>query len=78
MDETILDAVGNNAELKAKLRIQELEAQVLDIRMKCDELGRENTQLKREINQLKRMPLFVAMVVDVLEDGEVVPPPARK
>ncbi len=71
MDETIIDAIGSDAELKAKLRVQELEAQVLDLRMKCDEIGRENTQLKRENNQLKRMPLFVAMVVDVLENGEV-------
>ena len=49
----------------------ELEAALLDQKVKVDELQKENGQLKRENNQLKRMPLFVAVVVDILENGEI-------
>jgi proteasome regulatory subunit len=71
MEETIINTLPNEGELKLKLKIQEMESQLLDIRVKNDELTKENAQLRRENNQLKRMPLFVAVVVDKLEHGEV-------
>ena len=71
MEETIFNNVSQDGELNLKLKLQELESQLLDIRVKSDELTKENAQLRRENNQLKRMPLFVAVVVDKLENGEV-------
>jgi proteasome regulatory subunit len=71
MDETVVNNPVNEGELKLKLRLQEIEAQVLELKIKNDELLRDNTQLKRENAQLKRMPLFIAVVVDILESGEV-------
>jgi proteasome regulatory subunit len=71
MEET---AAGNTApasELKYQIQLNELEASLLDMKVKVDELTKENGQLKRENNQLKRMPLFVAVVVDILENGEI-------
>ena len=70
MEET---AVNNSSsgELKYQIQINELEAAMLDMKVKVDELIKENGQLKRENNQLKRMPLFVAVVVDILENGEI-------
>ena len=69
MDETAVKT-GSNSELQ-KLQLQELTAQVLDLKMRLETLQRENNQLKRENTQLKRMPLFVASVVDIMENGEV-------
>ncbi len=69
MDETAVKS-GSNSELQ-KLQLQELTAQVLDLKMRIETLQRENNQLKRENTQLKRMPLFVASVVDMMENGEV-------
>jgi proteasome regulatory subunit len=71
MEETIIKNLGNDNELKLNLKIQELEAQMIESRTKTEELIRENAALKRENGQLKRMPLFVAVVVDILPDGEV-------
>jgi proteasome regulatory subunit len=71
MEETIVNNIGNEGELKLKLKLQELESQLLDIRVKSDELLKENASLRRENNQLKRMPLFVAVVIDMLDNGEV-------
>jgi proteasome regulatory subunit len=71
MEETIFNNVSQDGELKLKLKLQDLESQLLDVRVKSDELTKENAQLRRENNQLKRMPLFVAVVVDKLENGEV-------
>jgi proteasome regulatory subunit len=71
MEET---AAGTSAPvngLKYQIQINELEASLLEMKVKADELTKENAQLKRENNQLKRMPLFVAVVVDILENGEV-------
>jgi proteasome regulatory subunit len=71
MEET---AAGNTApasELKYQIQLNELEASLLEVKVKVDELTKENGQLKRENNQLKRMPLFVAVVVDILENGEI-------
>jgi len=70
MEETVLTQ-GGDSELTSKLKMQDLESQLLDQKVKNEELGRENAQLRRENNQLKRMPLFVAVVVDILEKGEV-------
>lgn len=71
MEETIVNNIGNEGELKLKLKLQELESQLLDLRVKSDELLKENASLRRENNQLKRMPLFVAVVIDKLDNGEV-------
>ncbi|MDD1672555.1 MAG: proteasome-activating nucleotidase [Methanomicrobiales archaeon] len=70
MDETAVNSSGSNNEIQ-KLQVQELTAQVLDLKMKLETLQRENNQLRRENSQLKRMPLFVASVVDMMENGEV-------
>jgi len=71
MEDTAVGSVGAEGELKWQIRVNELEAQLLDLRVKNDEIQKENFQLKRENSQLKRMPLFVAMVVDLIGDGEV-------
>ncbi len=71
MEETIIKNLGNDNELKLNLKIQELEAQMIESRTRVEELIRENAALKRENGQLKRMPLFVAVVVDILPDGEI-------
>ncbi|MEI6293669.1 MAG: proteasome-activating nucleotidase [Methanomicrobiales archaeon] len=71
MEETVINNPLNEGELKLKLRLQDIEAQLLEVKIKNDELLRDNTQLKRENAQLKRMPLFIAVVVDILENGEV-------
>ncbi len=71
MEESVINNPVNEGELKLKLRVQEVEAQILELKIKNDELLRDNTQLKRENAQLKRMPLFIAVVIDVLENGEV-------
>jgi proteasome regulatory subunit len=71
MEETVINNPVNEGELKLKLRLQDIEAQLLEVKIKNDELLRDNTQLKRENAQLKRMPLFIAVVVDVLENGEI-------
>jgi proteasome regulatory subunit len=71
MEESVINNPTNEGELKLKLRVQEVEAQLLELKIKNDELLRDNTQLKRENAQLKRMPLFIAVVIDILENGEV-------
>src|SRR5512136_3267697 len=71
MEETAVNNSASSAELKYQIQINELEAAMLDLKVKADELAKENGQLKRENNQLKRMPLFVAVVVDILGNGEV-------
>ncbi|HVP94044.1 MAG TPA: proteasome-activating nucleotidase [Methanoregulaceae archaeon] len=71
MEESVINNPVNEGELKLKLRVQEVEAQILELKIKNDELLRDNTQLKRENAQLKRMPLFIAVVIDILENGEV-------
>src|SRR5512147_2084179 len=70
MEETAVNN-ASSGELKYQIQINELEASLLDMKVKVDELTKENGQLKRENNQLKRMPLFVAVVVDILENGEI-------
>jgi len=71
MEETAASTTAPASELKYQIQLNELEASLLDMKVKVDELTKENGQLKRENNQLKRMPLFVAVVVDVLENGEI-------
>ncbi|MGD0081359.1 MAG: proteasome-activating nucleotidase [Methanoregula sp.] len=71
MEETAVNTTAPSHELKYQIQVNELEAALLDLKVKVDELQKENGQLKRENNQLKRMPLFVAVVVDILENGEI-------
>jgi len=71
MEETAVNTSAPQNELKYQLQLNELEATLLDLKVKVDDLQKENGQLKRENNQLKRMPLFVAVVVDILENGEI-------
>jgi proteasome regulatory subunit len=71
MEETAVNNSASSGELKYQLQLNELEAALLDLKVKADELQKENGQLKRENNQLKRMPLFVAVVVDILPTGEI-------
>jgi proteasome regulatory subunit len=70
MEETIFNASSGDTDLSG-LQIQDLKAKLLDLKMKNDLLHKENNQLKRENSQLKRPPLFVAVVLDVLDNGEV-------
>jgi proteasome regulatory subunit len=71
MEETAVNNTAPQSELKYQIQLNELEASLLDMKVKVDELTKENGQLKRENNQLKRMPLFVAVVVDILENGDI-------
>ena len=71
MEETAVNNTASSPELKYQIQVNELEAALLDLKVKVDDLQKENGQLKRENNQLKRMPLFVAVVVDILENGEI-------
>ncbi|MGA2121911.1 MAG: proteasome-activating nucleotidase [Methanoregula sp.] len=71
MEEIAVNTSASSGELKYQIQLNELEAALLDLKVKADELQKENGQLKRENNQLKRMPLFVAVVVDILENGEI-------
>jgi len=70
MDETLGSNPGSEYEMLA-LQIQDLKAQILDYKLKNELLEKELLQLRKENGQLKRMPLFVAAVVDVLDNGEV-------
>ena len=70
MDETVGSSPGTEHDM-LNLQIQDLKAQILDYRLKNELLEKEVMQLRKENGQLKRVPLFVAAVVDVLENGEV-------
>jgi proteasome regulatory subunit len=70
MDETIGNTPGSEHDMLT-LQIQDLKAQILDYKLKNELLEKELLQLRKENSQLKRVPLFVAVVVDVLENGEV-------
>ena len=70
MDETIGSTPGSEHDMLT-LQIQELKAQILDYKLKNELLEKELLQLRKENAQLKRVPLFVAAVVDVLDNGEV-------
>jgi len=65
------DNVMRDQSLAYQIRLQELEAQNLELSIRTDELFKENVVLKRENSQLKRMPLFVAVVVDIFQSGEI-------
>lgn len=71
MEETAVKNTAPSSEINYQIQINELEASLLEMKVKADELVKENGQLKRENNQLKRMPLFVAVIVDILENGEI-------
>ena len=70
MDDSIIEPTSTESDI-AKIQMAELRAQVSDLKMKIDLQNKEIGQLKRENSQLKRPPLFVALVMDVLESGEV-------
>jgi proteasome regulatory subunit len=65
------DPLVRDQSLIYQIRLHELEAQNLELSIRTEELFKENAILKRENGQLKRMPLFVAMVVDVFPSGEL-------
>ena len=65
------DNLIRDQSLAYQIRLQELEAQNLELSIRSEELFKENTVLKRENGQLKRMPLFVAAVVDIFPSGEI-------
>jgi len=65
------DHLMRDQSLAYQIRLQELEAQNLELSIRSEELIKENSVLKRENNQLKRMPLFVAAVVDMFPSGEI-------
>jgi len=71
MEETAVKHASPSNELKYQIQLNELEATLLDLKVRVEELQKENSQLKRENNQLKKMPLFVAVIVDILENGEI-------
>jgi proteasome regulatory subunit len=71
MDDTMLNNIHPRSEINLQLELQQMEAQYLDLKMKFDMLQKENAHLRKENNQLKRMPLFVAVVVDMLGNGEI-------
>jgi proteasome regulatory subunit len=58
MEETATSNTAPASELKYQIQLNELEASLLEMKVKVDELTKENGQLKRENNQLKRMPLL--------------------
>jgi proteasome regulatory subunit len=70
MEDSVLNNPGNEGDLTA-IQIAELKAQMSDLRIKIDLQNKEIIQLKRENGQLKRPPLFVAVVMDILDNGEV-------
>jgi len=71
MEETSVDNATPQSELKYQIQLNELEAALLEQKVRAEDLQKENAQLKRENNQLKRMPLFVAVIVDILENNEI-------
>jgi len=71
MEETSVDNASPQNELKYQIQLNELEAALLEQKVRAEDLQKENAQLKRENNQLKRMPLFVAVVIDILENNEI-------
>jgi len=71
MEETSVDTATPQNELKYQIQLNELEAALLEQKVRAEDLQKENAQLKRENNQLKRMPLFVAVIVDILENNEI-------
>ncbi len=71
MEETSVDNAAPQNELKYQIQLNELEAALLEQKVRAEDLQKENAQLKRENNQLKRMPLFVAVVIDILENNEI-------
>ena len=71
MEESAAGNAPTSEELKYRIQLNELEASVLELKLRIEDLQKENSQLRRENAQLKRMPLFVAVVIDVLETGEV-------
>ena len=71
MDESLPHEASADTKLSYQLRIQNLESQLLDLTIKYEDLLNECSVLKRDNVQLKRMPLFIASVVDCFDNGEI-------
>ena len=71
MDESLPQETSADTKLSYQLRIQNLESQLLDLTVKYEDLLNECSVLKRDNVQLKRMPLFIATVVDCFDNGEI-------
>jgi len=76
MDETIINTTANDTEIAYKETVEQSELEDLKIRIALQQkeilnLKSECDQLRKENSQLKRTPLFVAVVVDIFENGEV-------
>jgi len=76
MDETLFESHENTDISKPALeelseQLRDLEAKLGILTRETARLEKENSQLKKENAQLKRPPLFVATVIDILENGEV-------
>ena len=72
MDETAWSQPGNEPDITSlQMQVQEYRAKTSDLKLRNDLQSKEIAQLKKENNQLKRPPLFVATVLDILPDGEV-------
>jgi proteasome regulatory subunit len=71
MDESLPQETSADTKLSYQLRIQNLESQLLDLTIKYEDLLNECSVLKRDNVQLKRMPLFIATVVDCFDNGEI-------
>jgi len=54
MEETSVDNAAPSNELKYQIQLNELEAALLEQKVRAEDLQKENAQLKRENNQLKR------------------------
>ena len=71
MDESLSHETSADTKLSYQLRIQNLESQLLELTIKYEDLLNECSVLKRDNVQLKRMPLFIASVVDCFDNGEI-------
>ncbi len=72
MDETAWSQPGNKPDITSlQMQVQEYRAKSSDLKLRNELQSKEIAQLKKENNQLKRPPLFVATVLDILPDGEV-------
>ncbi len=70
MDETIGNNPGSEHDMFA-LQIQDLKAQLLDFKLKNEWPRRNSSSSGKRTARPERVPLFVAVVVDVLDKGEV-------
>ncbi len=69
--DTIENRIISEQCLQYQIKIQDLESQTLALTIANEELTKEVALIKRENSQLKRMPLFVAFVMDVFSNGDI-------